>query len=146
MEDISGIGITVTLFASKTYPAGLTLSQFADDADPLDLPDIEILSEGMNVNGELVTWLTPKPLTIDLNMIPNTEEVKNLDILFDANRPAYKKATVRDVITLVVNYPDGKKKVLNNGRPKTYAPASSIASAGRYKSRHFQFVFENKIN
>lgn len=146
MEDISGIGITVTLFASKTFPAGLTLSQFADDADPLDLPDVEILSEGMNVNGELVTWLTPKPLTIDLNMIPNTEEVKNLDILFDANRPAFKKTTVRDIITLVVNYPDGKKKVLNNGRPKTYAVASSIASAGRYKTRHFQFVFENKIN
>lgn len=146
MEDISGIGITVTIFASKTYPAGLTISQFADDADPLDLPDIEILSEGMNVNGELVTWLTPKPLTVDVNVIPNTEDAKNLDILFDANRPAYKKVAVRDVITLVVNYPDGKKKVLNNGRPKTYAPASGIASAGRYKSRHYQFVFENKIN
>lgn len=146
MEDISGIGITVTIFASKTYPAGLTISQFADDADPLDLPDIEILSEGMNVNGELVTWLTPKPLTVDINVIPNTEDAKNLDILFDANRPAYKKVAVRDVITFVVNYPDGKKKVLNNGRPKTYAPASGIASAGRYKSRHYQFVFENKIN
>lgn len=146
MEDISGIGITVTIFASKTFPAGLTLSQFADDADPLDLPDIEILSEGMNVNGELVTWLTPKPLPVDLNIIPNTEDARNLDILFDANRPAYKKVAVRDIITLVVNYPDGKKKVLNNGRPKTYAPASSIASAGRYKSRHYQFVFENKIN
>ena len=146
MEDISGIGITVTIFASKTYPAGLTISQFADDADPLDLPDIEILSEGMNVNGELVTWLTPKPLAVSINVIPNTEDAKNLDILFDANRPAYKKVAVRDVITFVVNYPDGKKKILNNGRPKTYSPASGIASAGRYKSRHYQFVFENKVN
>ena len=146
MEDISGIGITVTIFASKTYPAGLTISQFADDADPLDLPDIEILYEGMNVNGELVTWLTPKPLAVSINVIPNTEDAKNLDILFDANRPAYKKVAVRDVITFVVNYPDGKKKILNNGRPKTYSPASGIASAGRYKSRHYQFVFENKVN
>lgn len=146
MEDISGIGITVTIFASKTFPAGLTISQFADDADPLDLPDVELLAEGMNVNGELVTWLTPKPLTVDINVIPNTEDAKNLDILFDANRPAYKKVAVRDLITFVVNYPDGKKKILNNGRPKTYAAASSIASAGRYKSRHYQFVFENKIN
>ena len=146
MEDISGLGISVTIFASKTFPAGLTVSQFADDADPLDLPDIEILSEGMNVNGELVTWLTPKPLIVDLNLLPETEDSKNLDILFDANRPAYKKVTVRDVITLVVNYPDGKKKVLNNGRPKAYAVSPSIASAGRYKSRRYQFVFENKIN
>lgn len=146
MEDISGIGITVTLFASKTFPAGLTLSQFADDADPLDVPEVEILSEGMNVNGEMVTWLTPKPLPIDLNIIPNTGDAKNLDILFDANRPAYKKVAVRDVITLVVNYPDGKKKILNNGRPKTYSPAYAVASAGRLKSRHYQFVFENKVN
>lgn len=146
MEDISGIGITVTLFASKTYPAGLTVSQFADDADPLDFPDVELLSEGMNVNGELVTWLTPKPLSVSLNLIPNTEDSKNMDILFDANRPAYKKIAVKDVITMVVNYPDGSKKILNNGRPKTYAPASGITSAGRHKSRAYTFVFENKVN
>lgn len=146
MEDISGIGITVTIIASKTFPTGFTISQFADDADPLDLPDVELVSEGMNVNGELVTWSTPKPLTVDFNMIPNTEDVRNLDILFDANRAAYKKVAVRDIVTIVVNYPDGTKKVLNNGRPKTYAPAPSIASAGRYKSRHYNFVFENKVN
>lgn len=146
MEDISGIGITATIFASKTYPAGLTVSQFADDADPLDFPDVEILSEGMNINGELVTWVTPKPLIVTLNVIPNTEDANNLDIMFDANRPAFKKIAVKDVITLVVNYPDGKKKILNNGRPKTYSPASGIASAGRYKSRAYTFVFENKVN
>lgn len=146
MEDISGFGLSVTIFASKTFPAGFTISQFADDSDPFDNPDIDILSEAMNVNGELVTWLTPQPININLNMIPNTEDTKNLDILFDANRAAYKKSVVRDKITIVANYPDGSKKTLANGRPKIYAPASSVASAGRFKSRHYQFVFEGSVN
>lgn len=146
MEDISGFGLSVTIIASKTFPAGFTVTQFADDSDPFDNPDIDILSEAMNVNGEMVTWLTPQPLTINLNMIPNTEDTKNLDILFDANRAAYKKSVVRDKITIVANYPDGSKKVLSNGRPKNYAPASSVASAGRFKSRHYAFVFEGSVN
>lgn len=146
MEDISGFGLSVTIIASKTFPTGFTVSQFADDGDPFDNPDIDILSEAMNVNGELVTWLTPQPITIDLNLIPNTEDSKNMDILFDANRAAYKKSVVRDKITIIANYPDGSKKVLSKGRPKNYAPASSVASAGRFKSRHYQFVFEGSVN
>lgn len=146
MEEISGFGLSVTIFASKTFPTGFTVSQFADDSDPFDNPNIDILSEAMNVNGELVTWLTPQPLTVNLNMIPNTEDTKNLDILFDANRAAYKKSVVRDKITIVANYPDGSKKVLSNGRPKNYSPASSVASAGRFKSRSYSFVFEGSVN
>lgn len=145
MEDVSATGLSVTIFADKTFPAGLTVSQFADDADPLDLPEIEITADAMNINGELVTWSTPKPLYVSINVIADTDDAKNLDILFDANRAAYKKVAVKDTITFTVNYPDGTKKTVTRGKVKTYAPATGVASSARKKSKHYQFVFENKI-
>jgi len=36
MNDISVFGIRVQLVASETFPAGISLTQFADDADPFD--------------------------------------------------------------------------------------------------------------
>ena len=36
--DVSGFGLVVNLIASNTFPAGLVLTQFAADTDPLDLP------------------------------------------------------------------------------------------------------------
>lgn len=146
MADVSATGLTVTVFATKTFPAGVTLSQFADDADPLDIPEIEIVADGMNVNGELVTWNTPKPIYVALNVIADTEDSENLDIIFDGNRAAYKKTAIRDKITLCVNYPDGKRKTLTGGRPKAYVPSTGVASSGRKKSKLYRFVFENKLN
>jgi len=40
--DVSGFGLGVHLVASNTYPVGLPLSAFADDADPMDIPGIEL--------------------------------------------------------------------------------------------------------
>ncbi len=38
MQNISGYGILVNILASKTFPVGLLINQFADDSDPLDVP------------------------------------------------------------------------------------------------------------
>ena len=42
MIDISSTGLTVTLIASTTYPSGITITQFADDGDSFDFPELTI--------------------------------------------------------------------------------------------------------
>lgn len=145
MEDISGTGIEITLIAVPTFPAGLTLNAFADDTDPLDTPELQTADWGMGVNGDMVIWNTPKPIEVTIGMIPETEQAKNLDLLADANRPAKGKLTTKDFITMTVSYPDGTRKTLTSGRLVAALPLTSVASASRYKSKTYRFVFENKL-
>ena len=146
MVDVSGTGIEVTVIAAPTYPTGIKVSAFADDADPLDLPELQIAEWAMGVNGDLVVWRAPKPIEITLNVIPDTDEDKNLAILFDANRVSKNKLSVKDVVTLVVKYPNGTVKMLSNGAIVSGMPMNSIASSGKTKSKPYKFVFENKMN
>lgn len=146
MKDVSGTGIEITVIAAPTFPAGIKITEFADDADPLDLPELQIAEWGMGVNGDLVVWRAPKPIELTLNVIPDGDDDKNLAILFDANRVAKNKTSYKDVITLVAKYPDGTTKMLSNGAIVSGIPMNSIASSGKTKSKPYKFVFENKLN
>lgn len=142
-QDISATGISVLVRASNTFPNGFTVTQFADDADPFDLPALEIAATAMNVNGELVTWSSPQPILPTLNVIPGGEDDNNLSILFEANRASGGKTVARDLITMVATYPDGSTVTLSNGKMTSGFPGKSIASAGRMKSKAYVFAFQD---
>lgn len=146
MADVSGTGIELTVIAAPTFPTGIKISAFADDADPLDVPELQIAEWAMGVNGDLVIWRTPKPIEITLNVIPDSDEDKNLAILFDSNRVAKNKLSVKDIVTLVAKYPDGTTKMLSNGAIVSGMPMNGISSNGKTKSKPYKFVFENKLN
>lgn len=146
MPDVSATGLKIKLICLPTFPAGISISQFADDADPLDTPDLEMAQYAMDINGSLVLWRTPKPIEVDLNVLPNTQEDQNLSILADTNRVSKGKVSVADNITLVATYPDGTTKVLDNGALVSAPPMTSAASAGRLKTKHYKFVFQGKTN
>ena len=143
MQDISATGISLLVKADKTFPNGFTVTQFADDADPFDLPSLEIAATAMNVNGELVTWSSPQPINPTLNVIPGSEDDNNLATLFEANRSAAGKTVARDIITIVATYPDGSTVTLSNGKMTSGFPGKSIASAGRMKSKAYSFMFQD---
>lgn len=143
MQDISATGISLLIKADKTFPNGFTVTQFADDADPFDLPSLEIAATAMNVNGELVTWSSPQPINPTLNVIPGSEDDNNLATLFEANRSAAGKTVARDIITIVATYPDGSTVTLSNGKMTSGFPGKSIASAGRMKSKSYSFMFQD---
>ena len=143
MQDISATGISLLVKADKTFPNGFTVTQFADDADPFDLPSLEIAATAMNINGELVTWSSPQPINPTLNVIPGSEDDNNLATLFEANRAASGKTVARDIITIVATYPDGSTVTLSNGKMTSGFPGKSIASAGRMKSKAYSFMFQD---
>lgn len=142
MQDISAIGVSVRVLASFTFPSGFLVTEFASDADPFDLPSIDIATAEMNVNGELVVFSAPTPITLTLNVIPDSDADKNLAVIFEANRAAKNKRSVRDVITIIGVYPNGSTISLALGKMTAGMPANSPASAGRMKSKAYTFVFE----
>lgn len=141
-NDISGFGLQIQVVASVTFPSGFTVSQFADDGDPFDLPSIQIADKAMGLNGDLITWSKANPLTVTLNVVPNSDDDKNLGILFDANRVARGKQSARDVITMTGIYPDGSTITLTPGAITDGMPGNAVASSGRLKSKAYIFAFE----
>lgn len=78
MEDISGFGGQMVLIASTTFPAGITISQWADDVDPLDVPDMEIAQTGFGVNGTMVSWSRATGIDVAIAVVPNGNDDRNL--------------------------------------------------------------------
>lgn len=144
-QNISGFGASASLIASNTFPIGLYMTEFADDADPIDFPILTIAEQGMGLNGDLVRWSKATPIDMTISVIPSSFSDINLAILLEANRVGRGKIGARDVITLTINYPAGNFIILQEGAIITGPPASPIASAGRLKSKTYGFTFENRI-
>jgi len=140
-QDISVFGLTGNLTASKTFPNGMSISEFADDADPLDSPDLEIADMSMGPNGDTITWSRPQLIEIVVNVIPQSQDDLNLTALADANRVAKGKSSARDEITIVWTYPNGMKVTASDGKMVTGPVVQSGSSNGRAKTKRFAFRF-----
>lgn len=143
MSDVSVFGLRVQLVASETFPSGVSLTQFADDADPFDTPSMQIRDKAMGINGDLITWSKANPLVVTLNVVPASDDDKNLAVLFEANRVGKGKQGARDVVSITALYPDGSTASFTQGVITDGMPANSAASSGRLKSKAYMFAFEN---
>lgn len=143
MQDISAFGIRVQILASVTFPAGINITQFADDGDSLDVPSQQIADKAMGVNGDLIVWSKANPIVTTLNVIPDSEDDKNLQVLLEANRVGRGKRSARDVITMTAVYPDGSYGTWTLGKITDGIPGNALASSGRMKTKPYQFAFEN---
>ena len=146
MQNVSGFGSRIVLRASVTFPAGITITQFADDADPFDIPEVQIADTAMGLNGDMVVWTSPNPILSTLNVIPGTDDDRNLAALYEANRPARGKRPAQDVISMTQVYPDGRSVTLAQGVITNGRPGQSTASSGRLKSKPYAFAFEGISN
>ena len=81
MENIGGFGFKAILTASETFPVGIQLTQFADDADPFDSPVIKIRDTAMGLNGDLLAWGKAVPIPITFNIIPHSDDDLNLSVI-----------------------------------------------------------------
>jgi hypothetical protein len=142
MFNISGFGTSVNLIASTTYPIGVQITEFADDADALDVPDLQIGDVAMGLNGDLITWSKANPIKLTLNIIPESDSDITLSILLAANRVGRGKISARDKIIMNVFYPNGSFINLANGVITNGVPFSPVANSGRLKTRAYQFSFE----
>lgn len=145
MQDISAYGVRVSLIASNTYPNGVTITEFSDDTDAIDVPVLQIADSAMGINGDLIVWSKANPINFTVSVLPNTVNDRVLGILFEANRPGKGKIGSRDIITLNINYPAGNFVQLINGVITEGFPFSGAQSTGRLKTKTYSFTFENRI-
>ena len=104
---------------------------------------MQIRDKAMGVNGDLISWSKANPIPVTLNVVPNSEDDKNLSVLFEANRVGKGKQGARDVISITAVYPDGRTASFTQGVITDGQPANSAQSSGRMKSKAYAFAFEN---
>lgn len=141
--NVSGSGLSLTVVGSVTFPQGFTLTAFADDSDPLDLPSFQIAQVAMNINGDMVSWEAPVPIPVNIAVIAGSEDDLNLQALFEANRAAKGKKVARDEITITANYPDGSTTTVYNGKLLTGSQGRGVSSSGRSKGKAYTFSFQD---
>lgn len=144
-QDITAFGLVINLVASVTYPVGIAITQFSDDADAATFGAIKIGDTAMGLNGDLQRWSRAVPLPVTINVIPGSIDDVNLQILAEANRVGQGKVGSRDVLTMTVIYPDGSRVTFTGGAITDAEFGKSASSAGRLKTKAYAFMFEQKI-
>src|SRR5271167_1099474 len=115
MINISAFGLTLNVVASNTFPNGFPVTAFADDADAVDAPDHDVADTGEGPNGNMVIWNRAVPLEVGFNLIPTSPEDINANVLLESNRAGLGKTPARDIVTLVMTYPNGQVVTLTPG-------------------------------
>jgi hypothetical protein len=141
-NDITGFGAAISLVASNTFPAGIAITQLADDADPFDMASVKIADTAMGVNGDLIKWSRAVGKPVTLSVIPGSVDDVNLATLAAANNATQGQANARDAITVTIKYPDGSVVLFSNGFLTDAPFGKSLASSGRLKTKTYGFVFQ----
>jgi hypothetical protein len=142
MVNISGFGLSAQVIASSTFPNGFQVTAFADDADPLDSPDLQAADTAFGLNGDMLIWSRPAGIEISINVIPDSPDDKNLYALLDANRVAKQKNGARDTVGIVFTYPSGQVVNTSKGAIISGPMLNQVASSGRLKTHMYRFRFE----
>jgi hypothetical protein len=143
MYNVSGFGFEARITASKTFPNGFTVTEFPDDADPLDSPDFTAADTAMGTNGDMIVWSRPAGIEVAFAVIPGSPGDTNLEALLNANRVGKGKQSARDQVGIVLAYPDSTFATLTEGVIVVGSIIKQVASAGRIKTRVYRFRFGN---
>ena len=143
MFDISGFASVVRLTATSTFPNGFDVTEFADDADAIEITDLTVGDTGMGLNGDLLVWSRPAVIEFAVNVIPGSQADVNCGILLEANRVAKGKRSARDVISAVANYSTGEIVTLSKGKIITGTVIPGIQQTGRIRTKTYRVRFEN---
>lgn len=145
MHNVSATGIKMRVVASLTFPAGFDITQFSDDGDPLNSENLAIAETAAALNGDLVAWSKPNVIPFTVSVLPDTDEDRNLSILWNVNRIGKNKVAIQDIITIVITYPNGDQKILSNGVMVSGPALNSGTADGRLKTKEYEFSFESII-
>ncbi len=144
--DVSSFGSVLTLVCSRTYPIGFLVTAFPDNKNGIEFPDLQIADGAMGPNGDAVKWSIGQLIKMNVSVIPNTPSDIGLNILFQANRVARGKNSVKDIITATIVLPNGRVTTLSRGFITNGNPSSGIEQTGRLETRTYGFSFESLVS
>jgi hypothetical protein len=139
--DISGFQTGIIVVALASFPVGFSLSQFADDVDPLTVDVTETTGYEMLYDGSLFAFDKAAPIKLSVSVIPGSADDINLKILLQARKGSKSIVNLPDITSIVITYPDGGRVMLSSGTILSGPLADTIQTTGRKKGNTYSFVF-----
>ncbi len=158
MIDISMQGAKLTLQCGAINAGNIVL-EFSDEGTPIEMPDIEVASSAMTMNGELVTWTKPTPITFSITVIPGSASDNALRNLLYAGHVGGRKGKAIQQSYVHINtatlevpaiYTNGIVSqagkttfTFANGRLTSGPMAIGSNAEGKMSARTYKFTFES---
>lgn len=163
MIDVSFQGAKLSITNALLGGSGNIVLEFSEEGTPVDFPDLETCGYAMTMNGELVTWTKPTPITFRVTVIPGSSSDEKLRKLLYAghvggrrgkaiNQSAvYISTAVLEVPSISTSFGNGsivesvgtQKFRFTNGRLTGGNPAIGSNAEGKMTARTYNFVFES---
>lgn len=136
MADISGSGVSVRLAAGLVFPQGFQVEEYADDIDPIDHDEWVVGDDGVGLNGNYLFWVVKSPFRVTFSVEPDS----STDINFKTLLQSYRNGN-SGIITMTVQYINQLPITYSDGSVISGAPATSVASSQRKKSKSYVLGF-----
>ena len=142
LHDVSFAGSTITI-------AGITIQNFMDDANPIELQDVEVSSVGVNLNGCIIRNAKPNIIMMSVTVIPGSEEDSRLYDLWRKYRVQNGVNNASTVwsqsLTASIACANGLLKKSNyrfgGGTMVSGPPGPSASAEGKMQGRTYTFAF-----
>jgi hypothetical protein len=141
MFNISGFGTKATVLAIQTFPMGFTLTEFADDVDPIAIEDTQPSDFEMLYDGSLYAFEKAAPIMVNVSVIPGSDDDMNLRMLLQAKKGSRSLFPVDDITSMIVTYPGNGRVVFTEGTILKGPMADSVVQTGRKKGNTYTFAF-----
>lgn len=136
IKDVSFAGSTVTV-------GGVAISDFMDDANPVEFQDVEVSSVGVNCNGSMVRNAKPNVIMMSVTVIPGSPSDDALYGLWKRFRvQGNYNATWEQGLTASVNIGSGKgSRNFASGTMVSGPGGPSSNGEGKMTGRTYTFAF-----
>lgn len=136
MQDVSFAGSVVKI-------AGITITDFMDDANPVEFQDVEVSSVGVNCNGSMIRNAKPNVIMMSVTVIPGSASDAALYALWKEYRVqgTYNKKW-EDHLTGSVTTGNGKiSRTFTSGTMVSGPGGPSSSGEGKMSGRTYTFAF-----
>ena len=136
MKDVSFAGSSVTV-------AGITVTDFMDDANPVEFQDVEVSTVGVNCNGSMIRNAKPNVIMMSLTVIPGSRSDTELYNLWKKYRVQGNwNAQWETPLTASVTIGSGRgSRSFSNGTMVNGPGGPSSNGEGKMQGRTYSFAF-----
>lgn len=140
MKDVSFAGSSVTI-------NGHTITDFMDDANPVEFQDVEVSGVGVNCNGSMIRYAKPNVIMMSITVIPGSEDDNFLyDMWKEYRVQGDYSSRWEESLTASVDIANGaNSKSYSNGTMVSGPGGPSSNGEGKMTGRTYTFAFVSTV-
>ena len=141
--DVSFAGSTIVI-------DGVTVKDFVDDANPVDIQDTEVANIEWSCNGRMIRTIKPSAVIMSVTVVPGSSSDNGLRTVWkrafaNGGSTSIQEASKSLTASISVGNPRGGSFQFSGGTCLSGAAAVSANGQGKMGGNTYTFAFENVV-